>query len=172
MYQFQVEYTYEDYLALSSVHEKRKSWKQRARHIALIVLLTDMVVALAFSVAGLSGHLRWVLPFVTLIGIIVSIKQIPEANAKASQSLSGKNLGKLSITLDEEGLECRSQNEKTQYSWNAYIEGYHYRGYYLLYLLDKKHATILPERALVEGDPAALRAFLEEKLQKEIIDVR
>ncbi len=46
-------------------------------------------------------------------------------------------------------------------------EAYHARGRYLLFV-DRKHAMILPERALEQGDAAGLNAFLEDKLQRKV----
>lgn len=172
MYQFQVEYTYEDYLVLSRVHEKIKSWKQKILHVAFVVIFASVIISLVFCVAGTPKDLFWILPITILMGIITSFYKVPERNARSMQRQAGADLGEQSIVLDEKGIECCSPSAETQYLWSAYVSGYYYQKYYLLYLSDKRQATVLPERALVEGDPATLRAFLEEKLQKEIIEVR
>lgn len=172
MYQFQMEYTYEDFLALNYVHEKIKSRKQKILHVAFVVIFASAIISLVFCVVGTPKDLFWILPITILMGIISSLYKTPERNARIAQRQAGVDTGEQSITLDEKGTECCSKIGKTQYLWSAYMGGYYYQGCYLLYLSNKRQATVLPERALVEGDPAALRAFLEEKLQKEIIDVR
>lgn len=170
MYQFQVEYTYEDYLALNRVCEKLKSRKQRIFRIVAIVLLADIIFAFVTFVVGAGEGLWWELPLFTLFSVIVSIKQTPGVNAKVWQLRSRPDIGEQSITLDEEWIEFRTQHEEARYFWSAVMNTYYHRGYYLLFL-DKKQVIMLPERALVEGDPSALRAFLEEKLQQEVIDI-
>lgn len=87
--------------------------------------------------------------------------------ARRSQKTRMKGIGESVITLNEEGMRDKDNTKESIYSYEAFVECYHTQQRYFLFL-DKHHAIILPERAIVQGEPNAFAPWLTEKLGKEI----
>lgn len=169
MYRFQFEYMFYDYDTLSHVFLKREGiWRRISR-----VVLTCLVLFAIFFGASLVKNweeLSNSLGFAAITAIVSECIR-PAILSRRSQKMSLQGVDEMTVTLDETEVHCHHGKGDVRYPWSAFVDGYYCRGQYILFL-DKLHTAGLPERALVEGDPATLRAFLEEKLQKEIIDVR
>lgn len=170
MYRFQFESVLDDYKILNRVYQKKEGIWKRFLYVGLLfVLFTDTTIRFNRRPTNLA-ELLTILAFTALLAIVVEIlRSVIVVRQSRRRSLQG--VGEVTIILDEAGIHLHHKKADCQYPWSAFEDGYYCRGQYLLFL-DKLHAVGLPERALVEGDPATLRAFLEEKLQKEIIDVR
>lgn len=158
-----------DYDTLSHVFLKREEiWRRIARVVlaCLVLLAFFLSTRLVKNWEDLSNSLG-----IAAITAIAFECFRPAMLSRRSQKTSLQGAGELTVTLDETEVHCHHGKGDVRYPWSAFVDGYYCRGQYLLFL-DKLHAVGLPERALVVDDPATLRAFLEEKLQKEIIDVR
>ena len=81
-----------------------------------------------------------------------------------------RDLGEVTVTLDDAGVRERSRKGESFYPYSSFISCFHSRGRYFLFV-DKKHAVILPEQAIAVGDPAALGAKLSEKFGGAIPEV-
>lgn len=170
MYRFQFETIFDDYKVLNRVYQKKEGTLRRLLRVGLFfILFTDISIRFNRCPAKLAELLS-LLALTAMMAIVVEILR-SVIMVRQSKRMSLQDVGELTITLDETGIHQHHKKCDSQYPWSAFVDGYYCRGQYLLFL-DKLHAMGLPERALVEGDPATLRAFLEEKLQKEIIDVR
>ncbi len=173
MYQFQFEYDFQDLLVLNRVYTKASDGRRAASILARVFLILSgvFIVAITALVMILAEcTLRMALYF--LFGLLELALAIfyYHYNAWISKHLQIKNAGVWTITVDEDGVREHSAKGDNIFPWNVLEGGYHSRGRYFLFI-DKKHAVILREQALTQGDPATLRAFLEEKLQKKVKEI-
>lgn len=173
MYQFQFECDFQELLTLNRVHEKvHRSWWR-----SLIRGLSVVVGVIALLETGLLVALGTETPFLCALLVVMGLILLsggfwrPRLSAWQSKRMQVKHAGESTVTLDEEGAHGCNLKGNNFSPWASFEEAYYSRECYLLFV-DRTHALVLPVRALTQGDPAALRAFLEEKLQKEIIDVR
>ena len=167
MFRFQFDYTLEDMNALSRVTARAYRWKK--------VLLLRLVLALlgaAYLVVG--GAM--LTPGSKLLGLILLGAGVlflclalfyHQGAAWRTKRMMGGGAGSSTVTLEDEGVHGKSELGESSYPYSAVIGAYHYRERYFLFL-DKRHAILLPERALIQGEPAGLKDFLEEKMGKEI----
>ena len=174
MFRFQFEYNFEDLLTLNRVAVKIAKPGQR---IAKGLLLGVLFCAGLFI--ALTGVLLLWLDRDTVRGVLFLVIGVlylalvlfrQRLNALYSKRLLLKGTGELTVVLDGDGISEHSAKGEAQYPWAAFIGGYLCRERYLLFL-DKRHAIILPKRALVEGDFTELNGFLAEKLGKEIKEI-
>ena len=161
-YQFKLNgYTYQDLLALCRVAAKRY---RRGRTIAVRSLL----LVLGLAMIGLGGLL--VLgellsgggfplqgALVVLLGLVYLGLSVfyHRFTAWRSSRMQIKDLGEITVTLDDAGVRERGRKGESFHPYSSFIR-------YFLFV-DKKHAVILPEQAIAVGDPAALGAKLAEK---------
>lgn len=170
MYQFQFAFNFDDFDALNLVYRKKEglSWRQILR-IALTFLVLSVLIMKTSPVNGwVDGIVR--LAIVTVSSAIAEFV-VSKIEAKRSKALSVQDAGELTITLDEIGIHDHSMKGDATFPWKSFVGGYHCKNRYFLFF-DEHHAYILPERAIVAGDPATIKAFLEEKLQKEVKEIR
>lgn len=175
VFRFQFEYNFEDLLALNRVAAKiAKPYK---KIIIGLFFTIAFCAGLFFTLGGVlllrrDHDIAKVIPPL-VIGVIyltlVLFRQ--RLNALYSKRLLLKGTGELTVVLDGDGVSEHSAKGEAQYPWAAFVGGYLCRERYLLFL-DKRHAAVLPKRALVEGDFAELNGFLAEKLGKEIREIR
>lgn len=172
MYRFQPKYELEDFLILNHVADEKNGRGGKILLILSPVFFVDVaaLIGLYFSKASIADNWRY-LCFLTVAGIILSAYLFPRGLARESQKRGMQNLGEVTIVLDENGIRESCGKGDTQRKWSAVVVGYYCRGRYFLFV-DNCYALILPERALVEGDPAGLRVFLEDRLQMEIKEIR
>lgn len=167
MFQFQYDYTLEDMNALSRVTAKTY---RRKKVLILRVVLALLGLAYLF-VGGVMLSGKGTIPGLILIaaGLLFGAMAVfyHQGTAWRSKRMMVEGMGSLTVTLEEEGLRGKSGLGEEFFLYSAVIGGYHYRERYFLFL-DKRYATLLPERALTQGDPAGLRSFLIEKLKVEI----
>lgn len=169
MYRFQFENMFYDYDALSHVFLKKEGlWRRLARIGCLLLVFCG--VSLIPRPAESWGEFLNVLGFAAIMAIVAECIY-PMSITRRSQKQDLQGVGEWTLVLDETGVQYHHGKGDGHNPWSAFVGGYYYeKGYFLF--LDRTHVCFIPERALVEGDPATLRAFLEENLQKEIIDVR
>ncbi len=172
MYQFQVDaYTLEDYEALS-----RLSMKAIRRVPLLIHRMIHVLLALSYLVLGglwIWLH-RWAFGVLFVAGgiffAVIAVFWHP-LTARRLRKHSLKGVGTLTMELEEEGIRDFHQMGEGLILYSAYTDAFHYRERYFL-TMEKRQVLLLPEWALVQGDAASLRAFLEEKLGKKIKEIR
>ena len=169
-FQFKLTYAFEDLLVLNRV--VRKTYRRRpARLIRGFCFLLGALCVPAGGVLLYLGETA-----MGLLGLLVSLVLLAQSvwydriNAWTTRRLLLKDTGEITVTLEEDGIRERSLKGEGFYPYEAVIGGFACRGRYLLFL-DKKHGAILPERAITEGDPAALGVWPAEKLGKEITEV-
>lgn len=171
VYRFQFAYDFQDLLTLNRVASRcYRRWRTLIfRAVAILVgTLNLLLTGLLLWADGFSGMMLLNL----LFGICLPALGVfyHRFNAWNSKRMLVKGTGELTVTLEEEGVREQSVKGEGFYRWDAFIGAYHDRERYLLFL-DKKHAAILPERALIQGDKMLLKAYLEEKLQKEVKEI-
>lgn len=171
MYRFQFEYDFGDMLTLNRVAAKVNR-RVIVTILYIVLFLCGAFVALTGVLMLLAGDMvRGILFLVIGAAYMALILFRRRIDAWRSKRMLLKGTGELTVTLDGEGVYERSAKGEAYYPWRVFLNGCHSGGRYLLFI-DKRHAAILPERALVEGDPAALKAFLEDRLQMEIKEIR
>lgn len=171
MYQFQFALDFEDLVVFNRVYGKTSGKKIKRSLTAFTVLAADLIVIVAHCAAQSFGfHLWLMLVIATTLGIVISNAQFPTVSARATKRMQVESIGELTMTLDTDGVREQSIKCDSLYPWASLVAAYHSRGRYVLFL-DPKHAIILPERALTQGDIATLKAFLEEKLHKEVKEI-
>ena len=170
MFQFQYEYTLEDMDALSRVTAKTYS-----RRKVLFYRTVLMVLGLAYL--GMGGYLfsgnAMVGGILMTAGLLFTVISIffHRGTAWRSKRMMINGGGEVAVTLEEEGVRGKSQTGEDFCPYTSVISGFHYWERYFLFL-DKRHAILLPERGLIQGEPTGLNHFLEEKLGKEIKEIR
>ncbi|MCI8475371.1 MAG: YcxB family protein [Oscillospiraceae bacterium] len=170
-FQFQYEYSLKDLEALSRVTGKLyRRWKNWIYRILLAVLTVGYLVLgiLAFAGGGWIPGLILILVGVFFGAVAVLYHQ---GSALRSRRMLLKGMGSITVELTEEGIRGQSGKGEDHYPYSSVIGACHYGGCYFLFL-DERHAILLPERAQTQGDPVALKIWLEEKLGKEIVEVR
>ena len=171
MFQFQYEYTLEDMNALSRVAAKTYRRKR-----VLIFRAVLAVMAVAYLGMGIllfpSGNLVPGIIF-TAAGILFAAIFLfyHQGTAWRAKRMMMEGDSSSTVTLEEERIHGESEKGEGSYPYSAVIGAYHYKERYFLFV-GKRHAMLLPERGLIQGDGAHLRAFLEEKLGKEIVELR
>ena len=172
MYQFRVDaYTLEDYEALS-----RLSMKTARRVPLLIYRMIYALVAVSYLVlCGFGFWLRrWVLGATFAAGgIFFAVMAVfwHPLTARRLRKHSLKGVGALTMELEENGIRNFHQMGEGLTLYSAITDAFYYRERYFL-TMEKRQVLLLPERALVQGDAASLRAFLEVKLGKKIKEIR
>lgn len=171
MFQFQYDYTLEDMNALSRV--TAKTYRRKKVLIYRTVLALLGVAYLGMGVLLLSGGSMVPGAILLLAGVLFAAICIfyHQGTAWRSKRMLMEGMGSLTVTLEEEGLRGKSGLGEEFYPYSAVIGGYHFRERYFLFL-DQRHAMLLPEQALTQGDGAGLKAFLSEKIGKEIKELR
>ncbi len=171
MYQFRVDaYTLEDYEALS-----RLSMKTIRRVPLLIRRMIYVLFALSYLALGGFGiwRQRWAFgAFFVAGGIFFTVLAVfwHPLTARRLRKQRIKGVGTLTMELDENGIRDFHQMGEGLTLYSAITDAFHYRERYFL-TLEKRQALLLPEQALIQGDAASLRAFLEAKLGKKIKEI-
>ena len=171
-YQFKLNsYTIQDLVILCRVTAKRY---RRARTLlfrgivlmmGLAMLGTGVLILAAEGPTVLGATL--VLLSLLYLGLSVFYHRF---TAWRSHRMQLKDVGEVTVTLDDAGVREQGQKGEGFYPYSSFIGCFHSRGRYLLFL-DKKHAVILPESAVAVGDPAALGAKLAEKFGGAVAEV-
>lgn len=172
-FQCEVHYTYQDMLALTKLVAKtyRKWWSILLR-VLLIVLGAFLLLTFLLSVWLLGDPVEELLVpgIVGALCLLVGLFR-HRLNALQSYRMLVKGAEDGRFTLDEDGFHEETAKGHSDHPYSAFFEIMYYRERYFLFL-DKRHAYVLPLRCLVEGDPAALGSFLEQKCGKPVRTVR
>ncbi len=169
MYQFRFQLEFQDMLTLNLIHEKvHRRWWSGLLRVLGIALGAAALLEAALMLIFLREKVGLALVLALLGAAMVTAPcWRPRLNAWQSQRMLVRGGGEQTVTLADDGIHGHDEKGEGVSPWSAVEEAYHARGLYLLFV-DRKHALILPERALERGDAAALKAFLEEKLQRNI----
>lgn len=169
-FRFQYDYTLEDMIILNQVSEKAYRRKK--------VLLTRLFIALLgvgylFLGTMILRNQSWVTAAIVLLAAVFFLAVAVfyhRMTAWRTRRMMLKGVGELTVDLAEDGLQGYSEKGNGFYPYEAFIGAFYTKGRYLLFA-DQRHAVLLPERALAQGNLAELKPFLEEKLKKEIIEI-
>lgn len=170
MFQFQYDYTLEDMNALSRVTARTYRRKK-----VLLLRLALALLGVAYLVVGGAMFA----PGSKLFGVILLGAGLlflclalfyHQGAAWRTKRMMAAGAESSTVTLEEESVHGKSKLGESSYPYSAVIGAYHYRERYFLFL-DRRHAILLPERALIRGDPTGLKDFLEKKMGKEIIQL-
>lgn len=171
-YQFKVNgYTIQDLVVLCRITAKRY---RRARTLLFrgIVLVLGLVMlgmgALILAAEG-STVLGTALILLSLLYLALSVFYY-RLTAWRSSRMQIKDVGEITVTLDDAGVREQSKKGEGFYPYASFIDCFHSPGRYFLFL-DKKHAVILPEAAMAVGDPAAFGPKLAEKFGGTVLEV-
>lgn len=171
-YQFTLNgYSYQDLLVLCRV-------TARCYRRVRTVIYRTVVVLLGLAMLGLGALLLWaegvnslgaalVLLGLLYLGLAVFHYRLA---AWSSSRMQLKDVGEITVTLDDAGVRERGRKGEGFYPYSSFIGCVHSQGRYFLFL-DKKHAVVLPEAAVTVGAPAALGARLAEKFGGAIQEV-
>lgn len=88
-------------------------------------------------------------------------------NAWSSRRLMMKGLGNITVILDESGVTETSDKGTALHPFSAFVDVVYYRNTYFLFF-DKRHAIILPTRAMTQGSPATFADWWSQHSGKEI----
>jgi len=170
VFQFQYDYTLEDMKALSRVTARAYRRKRVLIYRTALALLGAGYLAtggLLLSAGSVAVGL-----VLLAVGVLFAAASLfyHQGIAWRSKRMMVEGEGTFTVSLEEESIRGRSGKGESSYPYSAVMGAFRYQGRYFLFL-DKRHAMLLPERGLTQGDPAALKSFLEEKLGKEIIEI-
>lgn len=171
MYQFQYDYTLEDMNALSRV--TARTYRRKKVMLYRVVLALLALAYLAVGGVMLSGgSILWG-AILIVAGVLFAVLSLfyHQGTAWRSKRMMVEDTGDFTVELEEESVRGRSEKGESAYPYSAVIGAYHYGERYFLFL-DRRHAMLLPERALTQGDPAGLKPFLEDKLKQEIVELK
>lgn len=171
MYQFRYDYTLEDMNALSRV--TARTYRRKKVMLYRVVLTLLALAYLAVGGVMLSGgSILWG-AILIVAGVLFAALSLfyHQGTAWRSKRMMAEDTGDFTVELEEESVRGRSEKGESAYPYSAVIGAYHYRERYFLFL-DQRHAMLLPERALTQGDPASLKPFLEDKLKQEIVELK
>lgn len=170
MYQFEIEYTLEDYEAFSRLAAKtfRKKPMLIRRAVCTFFAVSYLILGILFFFLQ-----RWVLGVIFggggLFFAVMTIRWHP-LMARRMKKNSLKDMGTLMVALEENGIRNHHQKGEGFTPYDAITDAFYFWEYYFL-ALDDRQGMLLPERTLTQGDPAELKAFLGEKLKQEIKDI-
>ena len=167
MYQFQYDYTLEDMNALSRVVGKT----YRRKKVLLLRTVLALMGAAYLMVGGVMLAGGGLIPGLILLGTGVLFGALSlfyhQGTAWRSKRMMVEGEGEFTVTLEKESVHGKSVKGESSYPYSAVVGAFHYRERYFLFL-DKRHAMLLPERALTKGDRAGLRRKKKKKLGMEI----
>lgn len=167
MFQFQYSHTLEDMNALSRVSAKTYRRKRVLIYrgvLALLGIVYLVMGGLILSHGGIVAGLILLAAGALFSAICLFYHQ---GTAWRSKRMALEGEKDFTVTLEENGIHGKSEKGEGTNVYSAVIGAYHYKKRYFLFL-DKRHALLLPERGLIQGDPAQLKDFLSEKLGKEV----
>ncbi len=170
-FRLEIDYTRED---IRRFNRANKRLRYRVLYIVLyvLVLLTLAAVLAAFVLAA--GWRVWnaeltryavILLMMTALWVYLNLSR----NTVALRSLNA--MGTTTVTTTEQGLHAAARGMSTDLAYSAICDIVHCRDTYFLYV-NKRRATILPERCFTEGDPAAFGAFLAEKTGLKLKEIK
>ena len=176
-YQFKLNgYTIQDLVVLCRITAKRYRRGRTAVHrtiyvlAGLVLLATGALLLLEATLQkGGSLLLGAVLLAAGLLYLGLGIFY-HRLTAWRSSRMQIKDVGEITVTLDDAGVREQSKKGEGFYPYSSFIGCFHSREWYLLFL-DKKHAVILPEAAMTVGDPAAFGPKLAEKFGGTVLEV-
>lgn len=171
MFEFQYTYTLEDMNALSRV--SAKTYRRKKVMILRTVLAVMSIAYLGMGALILSSGSMVSGLVMTAAGVLFALLCLfyHQGTAWNTKRLMMEGEASSTVTLEEECIHGKGEKGEGSYPYSAVIGAYHYKERYFLFM-DKRHAVLLPERALTRGDPAALKPWLEVKLGKEIVELR
>ncbi len=173
MYRFQFEYSSEDLLVLNQVSIKAYlGWTRVFWPFVAVIGLLSVI----FSIVEWDSY-RMFGVFFLPCGVFVLILWLMQWLSQRSlgvwfsKRMLVRDAGEQTLTLEEDGLRGQDRKGEGLTRWDAFADGFYSRERYLLFI-DRNHGYVLPKQALIEGDVTTLKAFLEEKLGKEIKEIR
>lgn len=170
MYQFEFEYSLKDYETFSRL--AAKTFRKKPILIRRIVSAVLTVCYFFLAVLSFLIH-RWVLGVILVgFGILFAALDIlwHPLTARRMKKNALKDTGIITITLEENDVRVCNQMGEGVTHYDAITDAFHFQEYFI-FTIDGRQGLLLPERALVQGNPAMLKAFLEEKLQQEIKEI-
>ena len=171
MFQFQYDYTLEDMNALSRVTAKTYRRRRVLIYRTVLALLGAAYLAMGwFLFAPGSKLIGAILLGAGVLFLALSLFY-HQGTAWRTKRMMVEGEGDFTVTLEEESVHGKSAKGESSYPYSAVIGAYHYRERYFLFL-DKRHAMLLPERALVRGERDGLKEFLKDRLKQEIQELR
>lgn len=158
-------YSTADLVALNKVHTKRgkiRRWLIPVLRVVLTLggILLVLGTSLLLACGGAEdGRLLSIVVFfvVGILSILVGLFHY-RISAWNSQRLTIRDLGSITVTLDEEGISEITGKGSALHSYAAFAGAACYRDILFLFL-DKNHAMILPYAAMTGGTAAELEAF-------------
>lgn len=171
MYQFQYDYTLEDMNALSRVTAKTYRRKRALVYRAVLALLGAAYLAMGWLLFSSGSKLVGVILFAAGVLFLALSLFYHQGTAWRIKRMMVEGEGEFTVMLGEESVHGKSVKGESSYPYSAVVGAFYYRERYFLFL-DKRHAMLLPKRALIQGDASQLEAFLTEKLGKEIAKIR
>lgn len=166
MFQFQYEYTLEDMNALSRVTAKTYRRKKVLIYRTILTVLALAYLGMGVYLFSSSAMVGGILITAGILFAAITLF-FHRGTAWRSKRMMVNGGEEVAVTLEPDGVRGKSKMGEDFCLYTAVIGAYHYRERYFLFL-DQRHAMLLPERALTQGDPAGLGSFLREKLGKEI----
>lgn len=173
MYQYHFSYTHEDLWVFNRVYRKvYRHWGTVLRVIACLFGVLNVFAGLLTLWAQILAEEHFFL-WNLLIGafLLWVALRYDHINARSSRRMLLKDTGEFTITLEETGLREQSRKGEGFYPWASFIGLCYSRERYLLFL-DKRHAIIIPQRAMGESSIVSAREFMQQKTQKEIKEIR
>lgn len=171
MYRFQFENSFQDMRVLNRVAAKAYfKWATAFWVFAAVVGLLGTVMILKTWDSHRAIAIFELVTVVLLFILMLLWLLCRYGGAWFTRKMQVKDMGEQAVTLDEDGVHVQSQKAEGLTRWDAFCDGFYCRERYLLFI-DRSHAFVLPKQALVQGDVAMLKAYLEEKLGKEIKEI-
>ena len=171
MFHAEIEYTKQDVTSFYRLHKKLR---YRVLYIILDVIVAIGVLLIAASAVILLYLRAWsgeLTRYFVVLAIVLMAWVFFNAYRKtaALKSMNGK--GCVSMTATEEGIHVSSGSMSSDFGYDSFSDLVHSRDAYYLYV-DKRRASIVPERCFVEGDPAAFGRFMEEKTGLKMKEIK
>ena len=158
-------YSTADLVALNKVHTKRgkiRRWLIPALRAVFTLggLLLVLGAALLLACGGVEDGLLPSIVIFFVVGILWILIGLFHYRIGAwnSRRLTIRDLGSITVTLDEEGISEITGKGSALHPYAAFAGAACYRDILFLFL-DKNHAMILPYAAMTGGTAAELEAF-------------
>lgn len=172
MYRFEIDYDLKDYEVLSRLDGKvmRKTLIRVSRGFLALYALNCLLCGAYCMIwreewfNGVCGVIIGLL----FVGVTIFLHSIL---ARWTRWKTPRNIYPMLVALGEDCIYTQHQKGSDFTPYDAIERAFYFLGYYYL-MLDNRRGIFLPEKMLIEGENATLKAFLEEKLQKEVMEIR
>lgn len=139
--------------------------KTKIRAILFIIISLVVVAELGLHFAGIrrvEGFPLYFDYFVVLIMILLPIEV--EFICRRMIKTDKLTLGvEQEITINNEGIICKSVNSQSKYEWPLMYRGYESKKYFLIFV-NIQQAVIIPKRDLQAEEIDRLRGIIDEKI--------